>query len=156
MEQEIWKPVVGYEGLYEVSNLGRVKSVERYVPRHVRGRIKEVHSGSGGYPCVTLCKNRKSRVTPLHRIIALAFIPNPDNKPFIDHIDTDVTNYSLSNLRWVTPKENANNVLTMQHCRDNTYISEVANRSNATKIIKNTPNAPKKVYQYAMDESQRR
>lgn len=156
MEQEIWKPVVGYEGLYEVSNLGRVKSVERYVPqgksmRHVRERIKEVHSGSSGYPCVTLCKNRKSRATPLHRIIALAFIPNPENKPFIDHIDTDVTNYSLSNLRWVTPKENANNVLTMQHCRDNTYISEVANRSNATKILKNTQTAPKKVYQYTMN-----
>lgn len=133
-----------------------MKSVERYVPqgnsmRHVKERIKKINLGACGYPCVTLCREKKSRAIPIHRLLARVFIPNPENKPFIDHIDTDKTNHSLSNLRWVTPKENANNALTMQHCRDNTYISEVANRSNNTKRLRNTINAPKTVYQYTID-----
>lgn len=156
MKQEIWKEVPGYEGYYMISNFGIVKSAERYVPqgnsmRHVKEHIKKMSINRYGYPCVTLCREKKSRTIPIHTLLAKVFIPNPENKPFVDHIDTDKTNYSLSNLRWVTPKENANNVLTMQHCRENTYISEVANRSNKTKLLKNTINAPKKVYQYTID-----
>lgn len=154
-EKEIWKPVKGFEGYYEISNLGRVKSVDRYVnwnghKRHVKEKIKDTHFDVHGYPCVTLCKDRKSRSYFLHRLLMEAFVPNPENKPFIDHINTDVRDFRLSNLRWVTAKENSNNPLTMQHCRENTYTEERTEKINAKRkalgiLIE--------VYQYTKDGS---
>jgi hypothetical protein len=133
IQELIWKDVVGYEGYYIVSNNGIVKSVERLVPqgkslRRVKEKVKAINKTPYGYPCVTLCKGCKSRTIPLHIILAKAFIPNPENKPYIDHIDTNKENFSLDNLRWVTPKENANNPLTLSHCRENTYTNEVIQR----------------------------
>lgn len=156
MEQEIWKDISEYEGYYVISNFGRVKSVERYVPqgnsmRHVRESIKKINIGAYGYPCVTLCKERKSRAIPIHRLLARAFIPNPGNKPYIDHIDTDKTNYSLSNLRWVTPKENANNPLTMQHCIENTYNSIALRKRIETRKSMPSKTSPKMVFQYSIN-----
>jgi len=151
--EEIWKPIKGYEGYYEISNLGRVKSVERYVKqgnliRHVKESIKKERMNSYGYPCVTLCKDRKSRSICIHILLANAFIPNPDNKPAIDHINTDRTDYRLENLRWVTPKENSNNILTLQHCRENTYSKESLMKRLETRKIRNVLTAPKTVFQY--------
>jgi hypothetical protein len=156
MKKEEWKPIVGYEGFFEISTLGRVKSVGRYVKwsnsqRYVKERIKKVHIGAYGYPSVTLCKNGKSFDIPIHRLLARTFIPNPGNKPYIDHINTDITDYRLENLRWVTPKENANNPLTLQHCKTNTYIKSVSQKANTTKVIRGTKTAPKKVFQYSKD-----
>lgn len=156
MENEIWKSIKGYEGYYEISNLGRVKSVERRViqgnhTRFVKECIKKIHKGAYGYPSVTLCIGCKSRTIPIHRLLARAFIPNPENKPFIDHINTDKTDYRLENLRWVTPKENANNALTIKHSRERVYTKEVSEKINRTKIERRTKTAPKKVYQYTKE-----
>ena len=154
--EEIWKQIQGYEGYYEISNLGRVKSVERWVKqgnstRHVKESIKKLHIGAYGYPSVTLCKNRKSTDIPIHRLLAKAFIPNPEEKTAIDHINTDKTDFRLENLRWVTPKENANNTLTLQHCKENTYSKESLNKRLETRKQGSTKTAPKTVFQFTKD-----
>lgn len=153
MEKEIWKDVVGYEGYYVVNQYGVVKSVERFVPqgkstRHVKEKIKSIRLSPDGYPCVTLCKDRKSKSIKIHIILAKAFIPNPENKPHIDHIDTNIQNYSLNNLRWVTPKENANNPITLKHCRENTYTKEVMRKRLETRKQRGCITAPQIVYQF--------
>ena len=140
--EEVWKPVVGFEGYYEISSYGRVRSVERYVRqsnhlRYVPMKIKKIIPNRFGYPVVTLCRNRRSRQYGIHRLLAEAFIPNPENKPFVDHINTDITDFRLDNLRWVTAKENANNSLTLKHCRENTYTPE-----RSKKIIESKSFSP--------------
>ena len=117
---EEWRPIKGYEGLYEVSNLGRVKSLERTVI-YIDGRKKEIKEKilvgrkKKGYLIVMLCKEGNNKNYAIHRLVAEAFIPNPDNKPQIDHINTIVDDNRVENLRWVTPKENSNNSLTRSH-----------------------------------------
>lgn len=150
---EIWKPIPDYDGYFEISNLGRVKSVERWVKqgnftRHVTEKIKKAHITPYGYPAVTLCKEGKSKETQLHILLARTFIPNPDQKTQIDHINTVKTDFRLKNLRWVTPKENANNELTLAHCRENTYSEEALRKRLETRKIRGTSTAPKTVYQY--------
>jgi hypothetical protein len=115
---EIWKDVQGYEGLYQVSNFGRVKSLGRFVDRLASGhcwkkeRILKLHKKHNGYLGVSLLKDGKIKNFNIHRLVAIAFIPNPDNLPQIDHINADKTNNNVNNLRWVTAKENMNNPLT--------------------------------------------
>lgn len=111
---EIWKDVVGYEGYYEVSNIGRVRSLERVVvDGSTRGyRLRALCNDGLGYKHVSLSKNRKNRTIKVHRLVAQAFIPNPENKPHIDHINTIRDDNRVENLRWVTPKENSQNKIT--------------------------------------------
>ena len=123
---EIWKPVVGYEGLYEVSSFGRVRSLDRDDGRGwwIKGRILKQDLCKNGGLRVTLYNRTKKTRFFVHRIVAEAFIPNPYNKPEIDHINTIRTdntvclnedgsvNYDKTNLRWVTHKENMNNPIT--------------------------------------------
>ena len=101
---EIWKDVPGYIGLYKVSNYGRVKSVKKSLV------LKTCGSGNR-YKTVALC-NGMRKTFRVHRLVAAAFIPNPDNKPCVDHIDGDKSNNRADNLRWVTTKENCNNPIT--------------------------------------------
>jgi hypothetical protein len=117
MEQEKWKPVKGFEGLYEVSNLGRVRSLERITVgingREYKSKGKELKIFSNkGYCYVNLFRNGKINSLKVHRLVAEAFIPNPLNKPQVDHIDTNKNNNSTDNLRWATHAENMNNELT--------------------------------------------
>nr|DAJ02249.1 MAG TPA: homing endonuclease [Caudoviricetes sp.]DAM42420.1 MAG TPA: homing endonuclease [Caudoviricetes sp.] len=99
--EEIWKDIKEYEGLYQVSNLGRVKRV-------TTGRILKGSKDRGGYLVVNLSKNNSGSMKKIHRLVAQAFIPNPENKAEINHIDEDKTNNMLSNLDWMTRKENNN------------------------------------------------
>ena len=104
---EVWKDVVHYEGLYEVSNLGRVRNKNTQ-------QIKEQHSnynkktGKGGYMFVELWKCNKGKREYVHRLVAMAFIPNPENKPQVNHKDEVKTNNEVSSLEWTTSKENNN------------------------------------------------
>lgn len=111
MQEEVWRDVVGYEGLYEVSNLGRVRSLDRVVAHHTAG--KAVRKGrmrklafDGHYLNVSLSKDGKTVVRRVHRVVAQAFIPNPDNLSDVDHIDCDKLNNRVDNLRWCTSAEN--------------------------------------------------
>ena len=113
MEGEIWKDIEGYEGLYQVSNMGRVKSLKRKVnaniinnvSRTVRSRILKQSINCDGYLRIALHREMTSKNFPVHRLVAKAFIPNPNNKPTIDHINTVRTDNRVCNLRWATPKE---------------------------------------------------
>ena len=104
---EIWKDIKGYEGVYQVSNLGNVRRVKL---------LKQYSDESkGGYNVVNLCKDGNAKMKRVHRLVAEAFIPNPENKPCIDHINTDRTDNRVENLKWVTKQENSNNPLTIYH-----------------------------------------
>ena len=88
---EIWKPVVGYEDYYEISSMGRVRSLDRYDNlKHFRkGEINTLTKDKNGYLYVSLWKDGKQKVHKVHRLVALHFIPNPNNYPMINHKDTD-------------------------------------------------------------------
>lgn len=109
---EIFKDVVGYEGLYEVSNLGNVIRIN-YRNTGKRKLIKP-HKNKNGYVQIHLWKNEKRQMFYVHRLVAEAFILNPENKPFIDHINTIRDDNMVENLKWCTRLENNNNPLTKE------------------------------------------
>lgn len=112
--EEIWKDITGYEGLYQVSNFSRIRSLDRTVKvsnptrfRFFKGQIVNPVKLPIGYLVVTLSNIRKNRrVLYVHRLVATEFIDNPNRYEVINHIDGDPTNNSLSNLEWCTQREN--------------------------------------------------
>ena len=112
-KNEIWKDVVGYEGLYQVSNQGRVKSLERKLP-HWRGgeRIQKERILKpvvvGGYLRVGLSVDGKLKMLRVHRLVCEAFHENPDNKSDVNHINENKTDNRAVNLEWSTRRENCN------------------------------------------------
>ena len=113
-QTEIWKDITGYEGLYQVSNLGIVKSLDRYrkgkrgAMTFVKGRILSLTKGKHGYIQASLHKDNKQYAPLVHRLVGTAFIPNERNLSCIDHIDSNRANNCVENLRWCTTKENMN------------------------------------------------
>ncbi|APD18057.1 HNH endonuclease [Vibrio phage JSF3] len=112
---EIWKDIEGYEGLYQVSSLGNIKSLERsilnkngkpqrYPEKLLKFDLTKMENTT--YYRVTLSKNHVTTRYLVHRLVASAFINNPSHKPFINHIDNDGTNNSINNLEWCTHSEN--------------------------------------------------
>lgn len=115
--KEIWKPIKGWEGKYEISSYGRCRTVEHFVLRNdgiqqvVRGKIKTPHNNRRGYLAYDI--GSKKRIYA-HRLVAEAFIPNPNGYNEIDHIDTNKSNNRVENLRWIDRKGNCNNPLTVE------------------------------------------
>ena len=117
---EIWKDISGFEGLYQISNLGRIKSLPRY--KQLYGKkvfvpecIRKFGYDKDGYYIIPLNKNGKKYMRRVHRLVAQAFIPNPENKPVIDHINCDIKDNRVENLRWATVVENNNFTIENGH-----------------------------------------
>lgn len=112
LENEIWKDIKGLNGEYQVSNKGRIKSKERFVKfgkntyRKVEEKILKSSDNGNGYKLVSLGKNNKAK--KIHRLVAEAFIPNPDNLPCVNHKDENKANNTVENLEWCTQAYNLN------------------------------------------------
>ena len=111
--EEVWKDIEGYEGLYMISDMGRVKSLN--YGRTGEEKIIKPCKHKNGYLQVCLCKNSKHNKFLVHRLAATAFIPNPENKPCIDHINTIKNDNRVENLKWVTHKENMENPISKRN-----------------------------------------
>lgn len=146
-EDEIWIPIVGhpeYEGLYMISNLGKVHSTDRYVATKGgtytkrSGKLLNIHSFDTGYKYVVLSHNAFTTNALLHRLVAEAFIPNPDNKPVVNHKDGDKSNNRVSNLEWSTYQENTQHAIQhgLMKCSDRHHMKMMSNFSNKRKKIK--------------------
>jgi len=119
---EKWKSIKGFEGIYEVSSLGRVRSLDRKIPykdgfKQAKGKLMKLTKNRLGYMVVTLQKDRKRYFSIVHRLVAKAFIPNPENKREVNHIDSIKDNNNVNNLEWSTRKEN------MDHWQKNSVFS---------------------------------
>ena len=149
MKEEIWKEIEGFDN-YKISNLGRVKNIKF-------DRLVKPLLDNRGYIMVNLYKDGKMKRLSLHRLIAIAFIPNPDNKPCIDHINTDRSDNHIDNLRWVTQKENHNNPLSlMNHSKASKgrTISEEQKKNQSEKMkgrYKGNKWGSKKIIQLTLD-----
>lgn len=143
--QEVWKDVKGYEGLYQVSNCGRVKVLTRRIGSryHYEAKIMKVNKiltpckKDNNYLYVSLTKNRKRSNKYIHRLVAEAFIPREAGENIVNHKDYNVTNNNVNNLEWVTQKENVkHSICNMQHPKVSTrktatgfkYIGKKGNR----------------------------
>jgi hypothetical protein len=147
--EEIWKDIPGYEGKYKISNYGKVVSYSwtRFFGTDNKARIdypeiqKKIHINKDGYPVVGLSIKGKEKKFRVHKLVALTFIPNPENKPEVNHKDANKQNNHVNNLEWATHQEN------MDHCfalglrkkqyirKPKVYVSKVCTKCNIEKPI---------------------
>ena len=142
--KEEFRWIKGFEGRYKVSNLGRFMMVSQIdsLGRLLPERIKSTHKGVGGYSVVMLRKDGKKVNYLAHRLVADAFIPNPENKQYVDHIDGSRDNNNVNNLRWVTAAENNANPITYERLLKGTLDNPVCGNKNPYS---------RKIYKYSID-----
>lgn len=149
LDGEEWRPVSGYEGLYSVSNKGRVKSLSRTVSKSTSFRhetadkIMRSSKLRSGYLFVHLTKDGKTKMFPIHRLVAIAFIPNKENLPEVNHKDENKTNNYLENLEWCTKQYNMTYGTrtqrtykpVLQYDKNMNLVAEYASVSDAAKAV---------------------
>lgn len=134
---EIWKDIKGYEGLYQISNTGKVKSLTRYINSKsgrkllIKEKIRKTTTTTAGYEYTVLANKGKNKTLLIHRLVAEAFIPNPNNYACVNHIDENKSNNNVSNLEWCNYEYN------------NTYKN--------IHLRRNLDNVARKVIQYDLD-----
>ena len=142
MDKEIWKDIEGYEGLYQVSNFGKIKSLPKFINNNSKSKkigyyskekILKPFYNPKGYLLIKLFKNNKNYTKKIHRLVAQAFVPNLNNLPQVNHKDGNKQNNKVNNLEWCTNKENQ--IHAWQH------------NLQKRRIGKDNP-LSKKVYQY--------
>lgn len=130
IEEEVWKEIEGYEGLYQISTLGRVRSMKRSIfmkPKDTKD-----------YLMVGLTKNKKQKWFSVHRLVASAFIENPEHKKEVNHIDENTFNNKVQNLQWVTAKENANWGTRTTRMKETLIRNRVAGKNKVIQICAKT------------------
>ena len=133
MEKEIWRPIKGYEGYYEVSSYGNVRSVDRVVvysnerKHFYKGQILRLSKDKDGYLQCNLAKNKKNKLCKVHRLVAYTFIPNSNNLPIINHKDVNPSNNHVDNLEWCT--YSYNNTYNNAHLKRAIKHSETIKRN---------------------------
>lgn len=127
---EIWRSIFGYNGHYEISNFGRVKSLKNYRNPSCLGVVIKPNFTKHGYYRINLTKNNVATKFLVHRLVAEAFIPNPNNLPYINHKDCDKLNNYVENLEWIDARGNT------IHAFDNGRFSHVDFRENNRKTMK--------------------
>lgn len=129
---EIWKPIPGYEGLYEVSDMGRVRSLDRVIvnkdgkPHHFSGFLLSTYLNRFGRVLVGLWKNNRIQRLSVHRLVANAFIPNPDNLPEVNHKDENPQNNRVDNLEWCTTVYNLTYGTRLDRISEKNFVPVVA------------------------------
>lgn len=125
---EIWKDITNYEGIYQVSNLGRIKSLGGTGKSIKKEKILKLTLKNGSYYGVILFKNSNNQSLRVHRIVAKEFILNSENKTVVNHKDGNGLNNEASNLEWVTTKEN------VHHCRYQTKNGKVISKKKILEL----------------------
>lgn len=134
--KEEWKDIDenGFEGYYQISNLGRVRSVDRLIigkdgrRRFYTGKLLTQKPDKDGYKYVILKNRGRSKTLKVHRLVGEYFVPNPYNKPFINHLDESKDNNVFTNLEWATPKENSNYGTAIDRARHNRNYEEISRK----------------------------
>lgn len=145
--EEIWKPIKNYEGLYEISNFGKIRSLDRTVPirnstKFIKGSLRKPQKKDNGYLFVILYKDSKSKNHYIHRLVAKNFIDNPSLKETVNHIDGNKENNNINNLEWSTRSENSIHGFKNGLCKscEKHYKSKLTNSDvlEIKNILKNT------------------
>ena len=145
LEGEEWRDVVGFEGIYMVSSFGRVISLSRTITNNLGSwtHPSRILNGfvmtNSGYKQIRLWKNNKENRFYIHRLVAKSFIPNPNNYPCVDHINTDRTNNNVSNLRWCTYSMNAMNPITNERSRKSKTGNRKLSLSKSKSVVRINP-----------------
>lgn len=140
--QEIWKPIKDYEGIYEVSNLGRIKTLSRTINgRKMPEKIKKLDKAKQGYLRIELSKNKINKKYSVHRLVAQTFIDNANNYPCINHKDENKMNNNVDNLEWCTHLYN--NLYNNKHKRNCKKIKQLDENYNIINIFESINEASK-------------
>lgn len=145
MTEELWKDIPEYEGYYQVSNLGRIKALSIpvkscYGSKRVKSeRVLKLVIDNKGYPSFRPHKEGVGKTVRVHRLVAETFIPNPLNKPFVDHINTIRSDNRVDNLRWVTAKENSLNEISHKKTIQRVQSEEFRKRARENHLGEKNP-----------------